>query len=81
MNRGQRVVASVGLGVALAIVASAVAAKMNGPAGGGWFMYSPNSTTMHISGSDSTVLRTAAVWLAGVAVWFLICWRMFRSDE
>jgi len=81
MNRGQRVVASAGLGVALAIVASAAVAKMNGPADGGWFMYSPNSTTTYSSASNSDVLRTAAVWLAAVAVWFLICWRMFRSDE
>jgi len=54
---------------------------MNGPAYGGWFMYSPNSTNMYSSSSDGNVLRTAAVWLAAVAVWFFISWRVFRSDE
>ena len=81
MNRARKVVASVALGAALAIVASAAVSKMNGPADGGWFMYSPNSTTMYSSSSDSSVLRTAAAWLAAVAVWFFISWRMFRSDE
>ena len=80
MNRARKVVASVALGAALAIVASAAVSKMNGPADGGWFMYS-HSTTMYSSSSDSSVLRTAAAWLAAVAVWFFISWRMFRSDE
>ena len=81
MNRARKVVSSITLGAVLAIFASAAASEMNGPADAGWFMYSPNSTNSYSSASDSSVLRTAAVALAAVAIWFVISWRMFRSDE
>lgn len=65
----------------MAIVASAAVAKMNEPVNGGWFIYSPNSTTTYSAAWDSNLIRTAAVWLAAVAVWFFISWRMFRSED
>jgi hypothetical protein len=82
MNRARQVVSSVALGAALVIIASAVSSETNGPADSGWFMYAPNSTTTTYSTfSNSSVLPTAVVWLAAVAVWFFIAWRIFRSDE
>jgi hypothetical protein len=74
-------VTSIALGVGLAIVASAVVAELNGPADGGWFIYSPNSTGVYSSSSRGSTLRTVSVWLAAVAIWFAVSWRLFRSDE
>ncbi len=79
MNRGRKIVTSVALGAAWTIVASAVVAKLNGPSAGGWFMYAPNSTSL-LSASDRTPLSSGAVWLTAVAIWFVVSWRLFRSD-
>ena len=81
MNGGQKAVTSVALGAGLAVVASAVAAWLNGPADGGWFMYSPNSTSLYNASSSGSTFRTAAVWLAAVVIWFGVSWRLFRSDK
>ena len=68
MNGGQRAVTSVALGAGLAVVASALAARLNGPSDGGWFMYSPNSTSLYSASSGGSTFRSAAVWLAAIAV-------------
>ena len=81
MNSGQKAVTSVGLGAGLAVVASAIAARLNGPADGGWFMYSPKSTSLYSASSSGSTLGTAAVWLAAVAIWFGVSWRLFRSHR
>lgn len=72
---------SIALGAGLAVVASTVAARLNGPSDGGWFMYSPNSTSLYSASSSESTFRTAAAWLAAVAIWFGVSWRMFRSDK
>jgi hypothetical protein len=81
MNGGQKAVTSVALGAALAVIASAVAAWLNGPSNGGWFMYSPNSTSLYSVSSSGGTFRTAAVWLAAVGIWVGVCWRLFRSGK
>jgi hypothetical protein len=81
VNGSQKVVTSVALGAGLAVVASAVAARLNGPSDGGWFMYSPNSTSLYSASSSGSTLRTAAIWLGAVAIWFGLSWRLFRSDK
>jgi hypothetical protein len=81
MTRGQKTVTSIAIGAGLAVVASAIVARLNGSADGGWFMYSPNSTTVYNASSSGSTLRAAAVWLAAVAIWFCISFRLFRSDK
>ena len=79
MNRRQKAVTSIALGAGLAVVASAVAAKWNGSADGGWFMYSQDS--LYYASSGGSPFRTAAVWLVAIGIWFVVSWRLFRSDE
>jgi hypothetical protein len=81
VNRSQKSVTSIALGAGLAVAASAVVSWMNGPSDGGWFMYSPNSTTLYDASTSGDTLRTAAVWLVAVGIWFGVSWRLFRSDE
>ena len=81
MTGGQKSVTSIALGAGLAVVASAVAAGLNGPPDGGWFMYSPNSTSLYSASSSGGTVRTAAVWLVAIAIWFGVSWRLFRSDK
>jgi hypothetical protein len=78
---GQKAVTSIALGAGLAVVASAVATRLNAPSDGGWFMYSPNSTSLYSASSSERTLSTAAVWLGAIAIWFGVSWRLFRSDE
>lgn len=81
MTGGQKAVTSIALGAGFAVVASAVAARLNGPSDGGWFMYSPESTSLYSASSSGSTFRTAAVWLAAIAMWFVVSWRLFRSDK
>lgn len=81
MAGGQKAVTSIALGAGLAVVASAVTARLNGSLDGGWFMYSPNSTSPYSASSSGSTFRTAAVWLAAIAIWFGVSWRLFRSDK
>ena len=81
MTGGQKAVTSIALGAGLAVVAAAVATRLNGPSDGGWFMYSPNSTSLYSASSSGSTFRTAAVWLAAIAIWFGVSWRLFRSDK
>ena len=84
MAGGQKAVTSIALGAGLAVVASAVTARLNGSLDGGWFMYSPNSPnspSLYSASSSGSTVRTAAVWLAAIAIWFGVSWRLFRSDK
>jgi len=78
---GQKAVTSIALGAGLAVVAFAVAARLNGPSDGGWFMHSPNSTSLYSASSTGSTFRTATVWLVAIAIWFGVSWRLFRSDK
>lgn len=81
MNTGRKTVTSVSLGAALAIIASAVAAEVDRPVDGGWFMYSPDSTDVYLPSAGGHSVVVAAVWLAAVAIWFAVSWWIFRPDE
>ena len=81
MTRGQRAGTSIALAAGLVVVASAVTARLNAPPDGGWFMYSPNSTSSYSASSSGSTLRTVAAWLAAIAIWFSVSWRLFRSDK
>jgi len=82
MNNGRKVVASIALGLALAVVAWAVVSRWNGPADGGWFMYSPNADSLSsVPGGGGHTVRTAGAWLAAIAAWFVVSWRLFRSED
>lgn len=81
MTGGQKAVTSIALGAGLAVVASVVTARLNGPSDGGWFMYSPNSTSLYSASSTGSTFRTATVWLGAIAIWFGVSWRLFRSDK
>ena len=81
MTGGQKAVTSIALGAALAVLASAVTARLNGSPDGGWFMYSPNSTSLYSASSSSSTFRSAAVWLTAIAIWFGVSWRLFRFDR
>jgi hypothetical protein len=81
MNGRQKAVVSVALGAGLAVVASAVVTRLNGPSDGGWFMYSPNSTSLYSASTNGSTFRTAVAWLAAIVIWFGVSWRLFRSDK
>ena len=81
MREGQKVVASIGLGAALAVFASAVSARLNDPTDGGGFMYAPESTSFYSGASSGSKLGTAAIWLTTIAIWFGVAWRLFRSNK
>lgn len=80
MNRHQRILISIALGLALAIVSGAVVARWHGADGIGWFMNAPDDQTFYL-GSDGSPFGAAAVRLAAVAIWLAVSWRLFRSDE
>jgi hypothetical protein len=77
---GQKAVTSIALGAGLVVAATAVTARMNQPADGGWFMYAPNSSVL-MEPSGGSTLGIAAVWLGAIALWFVVSWRLFRSDN
>lgn len=81
MNQSRRVVVSIAVGLALAVMAVALTSWITEPSDGGWFMYSPNSEQMFDVSSDGTDWATPAVWLAAIGIWFAVSWRLFRSDD
>ena len=81
MREGQKVVASVALGAALAVFASAVSARLKDSSDGGWFMYAPESTSFYSGASSGSTFGKAAIWLATIAIWFGVSWRLFRSKK
>lgn len=81
MNQARRVVTSIAVGLALAVIAVAMTSWIAEPSDGGWFMYSPNSTEMYDASSEGADWATPAVWLAAIAMWFAISWRLFRTRD
>jgi hypothetical protein len=79
MTGGQKTVTSIALGAGLVVAATAVTARMTRPADGGWFMYAPNSSVL-VEPSGGSTLGIAAVWFGAIALWFVVSWRLFRSD-
>lgn len=82
MNLGRRVVLSLAVAAALAVVARAVSRiAVDGPSGG-WFMYDPHGESVPFANStDGDTLVIAGIWLVAIAVWFSVSWRLFRSRE
>lgn len=81
MNSRQRVTTSIALGAGLIVTASALTAQLHDTPDGGWFMDSPGSTTLYSASSHGDTLIAVAVWLAAIAIWFGVSWRLFRSDR
>ena len=80
MNRDRRVVLSLALAAALAVVAATVSwLIVDDAAAGGWFAYDSDGNLISMSESDDDSLRVAAVWLVAIATWFGICSRLFRT--
>lgn len=81
MNLGRRIVTSLALAAALAVIAGTLSRIVVGHPDGGWFMYEPGGGSVPFVGddSDAEALRVAAIWLLTIAVWFGISWRLFRS--
>jgi heme/copper-type cytochrome/quinol oxidase subunit 1 len=78
VNRAQKVSVSIAVAAALFAGTNALLRLMDETSSGGWFMYSPNSAPM-FSPSRGPVLRDLAFWLAAIAAWLLVAWRLFRS--
>ncbi len=80
MTLGPRTVLVVALGGAFAVVAAAANGLFSEPNSGGWFMYAPNDSATYslASGSDGHPLRSAAIWLVAIGLWFVCAWRLFR---
>jgi hypothetical protein len=78
VNQAQKVSVSIAVAAALMVGAAALSRVFADTADGGWFMYSPNATPM-FSSSRGLVLRDAVIWLAAIAIWLVVAWRLFRS--
>ena len=60
MNGRQRIATSIALGAGLTVIASADTAQLNDASHGGWFMYSPGSTTLYSASSNGDTLIAVA---------------------
>jgi hypothetical protein len=69
LNRGQRIIVVVGLGVALWFAGGYVTTLGN-PLG--WVAYAPLSKAFGASGFDLTSLERLLVWLGLVTVWMIV---------
>lgn len=78
MNQAQKVVVSIAVGAALVVGAGALSQVFDNSTDGGWFMYSPTSTTV-FSPSRGSTARGLAIWTAAIAIWLVFAWRLFRS--
>jgi hypothetical protein len=78
VNRAQKVSVSIAAAAALIVGALALSGVFANNADGGWFMYSPNSVPM-FSSSRGPVVRDVVIWLAAIAIWLAVAWRLFRS--
>ena len=78
MNQAQKVVVSIAVGAALVVGAGALSQVFDNSTDGGWFMYSPNSTTM-FSPQHGSIARGVAIWMAAIAIWLVFASRLFRS--
>jgi hypothetical protein len=82
VNRPQRHVAVVAIGLACAIGAQTINRLLDRRSvDGGWFMYAPNSDPTFAPSFDGPIWRTSLVWLAAVLVWTLAAWRLYRDPK
>lgn len=82
VNRAQRHVAVVAIGLTCAISAQTINRLLDrGDVDGGWFMYAPNSDPPFTPSFDGPIWRTSLVWLAAVLVWTLAAWRLYRDPK
>ena len=82
VNRAQRHVAVVAIGLACAIGARTINRLLDRDRGdGGWFMYAPNSDQPFTPSFSGPVWRESLVWLAAVAIWTLCAWRLYREPR
>ena len=82
MNHGQRVILSIAIAAALIAAASAMNARIVGETAGGWFMYAPNANAISpLASTNDYLLQQLGVWLAAIALWFVVCWRLFRTHD
>jgi hypothetical protein len=80
MNRAQRVILSIAIGAALIAGASAINARIVGETAGGWFMYEPNANAINpLASTNDHVLQQLGVWLVAIALWCIVCWRLFQT--
>jgi hypothetical protein len=70
LNRAQRVVLLVALGVIAAVVTTALTHEWDESTDGGWFAYAPN-TGVAFSGSSSSwpIWRDAIAWVVAALLW------------
>jgi hypothetical protein len=82
MNHRQRVILSITIGAALIAAASAINARIVGETTGGWFMYAPNANAISpLASTNDYLLQQLGVWLIAIALWFIVCWRLFRTRD
>lgn len=79
VNRAQRHVVVIAVGLALAVCASATNRLVSGTGDGGWFMYAPDSGQPFLPSGDATVVRQSLVWLGAVVCWAIVAWRIHRD--
>ena len=86
MNRAQRIVLVVALGVGLVALAVVLNLLMLDRFDGGWFAYEPNasittSDTYFTVVSDRAIVRQGLVWLAALALWTGVSLRLLRTPR
>ena len=80
MNVAQRVVLSLALAAALIVAARTTSDLLSASSAPRWVMYEPNANVL-IPPSHPRwhSVRAAVIWLAAIALWFGISWRLFRT--
>jgi hypothetical protein len=68
LNRSQRVVLVVAIGVLLVVGTVALTQEWN-RSEGGWFAYAPNTAVAFSRGSSWPIWRDALTWCVATAVW------------
>ena len=79
MNRAQRHVFVIAIGLVIAVCAGALNRLLGDDVDGGWFIYEPNSSQPFASHRDGTIVRESLIWLGAVLSWALIAWRIYRD--
>lgn len=81
MNHARKVVTSIAVGLALAVIAVALTSWIAEPSDGGWFVYSPDDWQDFNRSPGTSDWATPSVWLVSIGIWFVISWRLFRSRD
>jgi hypothetical protein len=85
VNRAQRIVLVIALGVGL-LTAALVANLLMLEPYGGWFAYAPNTSITATSDyfvhpTDGELVRQGLVWLAALALWTAASLRLLRTQD